>query len=497
MSKRKRIAIIIISVFIITNLCLSLIGHADVLSDLDDVYNNLSTYYAPPTYFKGPSRQGFSLGSFKVFLPNSRITPISITPPSIRATCGGISAYFGGFSFIDADKFVQLLQNIMNAAAGYFFEMAVEQLCPTCHNIMSILRHASQLAQKFSLDSCGLGRVLGLKAANALSNYTTIIGKIQNNGQGWFKNYDELVASLVNGDKSDIKKKIDNDKLNCDPKTGKNCLTGNIVYEWVKMAGGTKEDAEVIMSLIGTYIYTDSSNSTGIAPNYKRPILTAKMLATGCNNATKDELKASCLDHHCSGDKIPIYQCSDDNKCLSLTIEPVSKTNLKGKIAESLKNVIDNLNKREQISQNATVASDSVGEMGVFYYTPGVKEMWDAVKYYPPEWRKQMLDEVIDTGSEAFVYLYLDGYLRSVKSHYLKMQLLKIGPVDRRQEIRAQLMKNLDDRFKELKTLKEHSFEMVNKKIASLKNLVQLAEILHKKNQRLQEIVAKNKKNKE
>ncbi len=491
MSKRKRIAIIIISVFIITNLCLSLIGHADVLSDLDDVYNNLSTYYAPPSYFNGPSRQGFSLGSFKVFLPNSRITPISITPPSIRATCGGISAYFGGFSFIDADKFVQLLQNIMNAAAGYFFEMAVEQLCPTCHNIMSLLRHASQLAQKFSVDSCGLGRSLAKKYSDDLVKHASLLKDIGSTGSSFLEAWDKQMERWIAGNTDNEKGTIQDDKNNCDPKTGKNCLTGNIVYEWVKMAGGTKEDAEVIMSLMGTYIYTDSNgNSSGVAPNYKRPIITAEMLADGCKQNANGQLKGTCKDYGCSGDSIPVYSCSSDNKCLDLSVGCRSKTDLKEKIKTSLNNVINKLNNREFVS-------NSTSEMGVFYYTPVVKQMWDAVKYYPEDWRKQMLDEVIDTGAEAFVYLYLDGYLKSIKSHYMKVQLLKIGPVERRQEIRAQLMKNLDDRFKELKTLKEQSLEMVNKKIASLNNLIQLAETIHKKNQRLQEIVAKNKKNKE
>ena len=480
-------AYIALAVFIFFIVFLSFSSaRADVLDDLDSVYDNLSTYYAPPSYYHGPSRHAFSLGGFKVFLPNQVIHPITIQPPEIHATCGGISAFFGGFSFIDADKFVQLLQNVMNAAAGYFFEMAIEQLCPTCHNIMSLLRHAAQLANKLAMDSCGVGRWLAKKYGGELLSHASLVKKIGSTGSSYIQALDEKVENLLNGDTSDEDSTVQDDRNNCDPRSGKSCLTGNYTYEWVKAAGGSDEDAELLMSLMGTFVWDAGNPGTDLAPIYYKPIITSKMLVDGCKNSDKDQQKGACKDLGCSDDQIPMYKCND-NKCLDVSKHCVSKTNLIEKVEASLSNILDSLNNRENVANN--------NYLGVFYYTPVVKEIWNAIKYYPKEYRDYMIDEMIDTTSEAFVYLYLEGFLRSIKQYYLKLSLVKIGPQDMREYIRDTLTSNLNERFRELETLRRQSMEIINQRIANLKNLLQIADILHKKTQEMEKIVSsKNSK---
>ena len=447
---------------------------ADPLGDLDNVFDNISTYYSAPTYYSGPTRSGFSLGNFKTFLPNSRIVPLTVEPPDIRASCGGISVYGGGFSFINADKFVTMLQNIMNAAAGYFFEMAIEQLCPTCHNIMSLLRHASQIAQKYALDSCGMGQELAQKFGGKLLDHATVLKKIDDSGSDWIKEADELLEKLEQDDHSDEQATLTNDIQNCDPKSGENCITGNYVYEIVKNSGGSDSDAQVVMSLVGTYIWTPNADKTNTKLTYKPPLLTAAMLADGCKNADKSSLKGACKNHSCAASQIPVYTCSG-TKCLKLNVNCVAKEDLVEKVRDSLHGLIYNkLDKRENVAGS--------GLLGVFYYTPIVKEMWNAVKVYPRQWRDPLLQEVIDTSSEAFVYLYLEGYLQSVKDHLINPHRFLIGPADSQEEQVSVIYKNLDSRFKEVDTLKEQSFEIVNKKIANLRNLLQIAEIVKRKN---------------
>ena len=102
-----------------------------------------------------------------------------------------------------------------------------------------------------------------------------------------------------------------------------------------------------------------------------------------------------------------------------------------------------------------------------------------------------MIDEMIDTTSEAFVYLYLEGFLRYIKQYYLKLSLVKIGPQDMREYIRDTLTSNLNERFRELETLRRQSMEMINQRIANLKNLLQIADILHKKTQEMEKIVSR------
>ena len=465
-----KFAKILLALLLIPQLCL-----ADPLGDIDDVFNNLSTYYSKPTFYSGPTRSGVSFGSFRVFMPNKRIVPLTINPPSISATCGGISVYGGGFSFINADKFVEMLQNIMNAAAGYFFEMAIEQLCPTCHNIMSLLRHASQLAQKFAFDSCSAGKKLGEKSFTWLVRHTDISQHAVDTGSDWIRSADDYIEKMLNGDTSRIQDRLTTDMNSCDPKTGKNCLTGNYIYEVVKKSGGSDQDAEIIMSLAGTYIWKPNPDKTNVNTIYKKPILTALLLAKGCSSDT-DELSGACKDYSCSNGTIPVYHCLDTSpRCLDVTVVCRQKQNIVEKTKESLREVVDKLNKREDVADN--------NMLGVFYYTPLLKEAWNAVKLYPKTLRDSFLEELIDTSSSAFVYLYLDGYLRSVMHELFAKRKVLIGPRDEMEENTKVLYKNLEQAFVDIEKLKDQSFEIVRKKIATLNDLLQIARIVNQKNE--------------
>jgi conjugative transfer pilus assembly protein TraH len=88
-------------------------------------------YYADaPHAFHASSRYGVSLGAFRLFSPVNpgKVQLVTFDPPSISAGCSGVSIIGGGFSFVDSDKLVEMLQGIMTSAAGYFFEVAIEQL---------------------------------------------------------------------------------------------------------------------------------------------------------------------------------------------------------------------------------------------------------------------------------------------------------------------------------------------------------------------------------
>lgn len=54
--------------------------------------------------------------------------------------------FFGGFSFVNAEEFQQMLQNIGQNAMGYAFELGLEAVCPTCNSVLKDLKnYASQL----------------------------------------------------------------------------------------------------------------------------------------------------------------------------------------------------------------------------------------------------------------------------------------------------------------------------------------------------------------
>ena len=211
------------------------------------------------------------------------------------------------------------------------------------------------------------------------------------------------------------------------------------------------------------------------------------MLATGCKDADKTGLKSACVDQGCTGKNVPVYKCNGGIKCLSLSVNCRSKEDLVKKVNDSLTDLInDKLNKRKSVSGS--------GSLGVFYYTPIVKEMWNAAKYYPKSWREPLLHEVIDTSSQAFVYLYLEGYLESVRNHLINPHNILIGPVDSDKEQMTVISRNINSRFDEVETLKKQSLDVVNAKIANLKNLLQVAQIVNSKNQQAEKSVSANSK---
>ena len=54
----------------------------------------------------------------------------SLQMPDHRAGCGGIDLFLGGFSYINAQEFIQLLRNIGSNAAGYAFNLALSTVTP-------------------------------------------------------------------------------------------------------------------------------------------------------------------------------------------------------------------------------------------------------------------------------------------------------------------------------------------------------------------------------
>lgn len=120
-----------------------------------------------PGAFSSQARTGFSAGGVEVRVPKMNgAAPqlLSITPPTISAGCSGISAHFGGFSFISGKEFGDLLKKIASGAAlGFVTSLVMKTLCPPCEAIVQELKTAAASAAKYLKDSCQWGQELGAK----------------------------------------------------------------------------------------------------------------------------------------------------------------------------------------------------------------------------------------------------------------------------------------------------------------------------------------------
>ncbi len=119
-----------------------------------------------PGRFQSAARGGFSGGAFEMKVPRGSNVPqlFSVTPPNISVGCNGISAHFGGFSFISGKEFEALLKRIASGAAlGFVTSLVMKTLCPPCEAVVQELKTAAQTAARLARDSCQWGREMGEK----------------------------------------------------------------------------------------------------------------------------------------------------------------------------------------------------------------------------------------------------------------------------------------------------------------------------------------------
>jgi len=78
----------------------------------------------------------------------------SLQLPHYRSGCGGIDLFLGGFSFINAQEFTQLLRNIGSNASGYAFNLALATVTPQIKSVLDDLSAAVRQMTNHSINSC-------------------------------------------------------------------------------------------------------------------------------------------------------------------------------------------------------------------------------------------------------------------------------------------------------------------------------------------------------
>jgi len=105
-------------------------------------------------YFEGQKRGFATFGGFSARWSTGNDYLTTVTPPQFKAGCGGIDAFLGGFSFLNADYLVQKLQNMLSAAPAVAFDMALNTLCTQCSKTIKSLEAASSRLNQLQFDDC-------------------------------------------------------------------------------------------------------------------------------------------------------------------------------------------------------------------------------------------------------------------------------------------------------------------------------------------------------
>jgi len=141
-----------------------------------------------PSSYQSQQRGFYTLGGFQSRIDLSDDKVMAISLPYIESGCGGIDAFYGGMSFLDADYIVQKLENIMQAAPYVAFQMALKTLS---HQLSDTITDASEIADmlnSISLDECGI-------AEGAVQTVVDIT-----DGKGFSTAHDNILANVYNKD---------------------------------------------------------------------------------------------------------------------------------------------------------------------------------------------------------------------------------------------------------------------------------------------------------
>jgi conjugative transfer pilus assembly protein TraH len=259
-----------------------------------------------PAALQGQTMNMYTGGSMFMRMPNRTYNMASLTPPSWNAGCGGIDLFMGGFSFINKDQFVAMLKNIGSNALGYGFKLALQNLCPTCDNVMQALQATANQINRLNIDSCESAKGI----VNATAPDAWVKGR-QNSAMNWgvFTNaYENITDAWTNTKNSEAKaNQAINQAAASHPESRDSLPRGNVVWRALKKLDGIDDEQRLIlMSMVGTSIF-DTTNGPKPPTFLPKKDITVQQLVGSQDTAPTLQL--------------PIYRCTDgygEDACLTV-----------------------------------------------------------------------------------------------------------------------------------------------------------------------------------
>ena len=266
-------------------------------TSMNEVFDqiNATGNVTTPTAIQGQTMNYTTGGSLFMRMPNTTYNLAAITPPSANAGCGGIDLYMGGFSYVNKEQFVAMLKNIGSNALGYGFKLALQNLCPTCDNVIQALQAVSQQVNRLNIDSCEAAKgivnaALPTSVQRGREQSSMSWGNIKNifsdMSEGWGK---------VKGNDQATNNTLEQIK-GSDPVIKDQIPEGNLTWRALsKISALPNEQKYLVMAMIGT-IVIDTKNGAPKIVAYPRRIDNISTLI-GTNTATNKQFPVwRCVD---------------------------------------------------------------------------------------------------------------------------------------------------------------------------------------------------------
>jgi conjugative transfer pilus assembly protein TraH len=166
-------------------------AEADVNGQLNSFFSNLggSANATGPSPIMG-SRAAIILAAISGPLPRQTTYQLgSLQMPSVKAGCGGIDIFTGGFSFINTDQIVAAMKAAANGALAFVFDLAINAISSQIGTSIEKMMQKVQQFTQHSLDACQAGQQVAAGLAGMVGARDSQFCKIIGNSQGVFSDW--------------------------------------------------------------------------------------------------------------------------------------------------------------------------------------------------------------------------------------------------------------------------------------------------------------------
>lgn len=326
----------------VAGLSLAVCASSAAAMTMQELFDSVNAQYniSDPSVIQGQTMNIYSGGSVFMRAPRRTYQLASVTAPTWKAGCGGIDLYAGGMSFINKDRFVSMLRNIGSNALGYSFNLAIQNLCPTCQNVMQALQATAQHANRLNIDSCEAAKgIVNAALPDAWDRGRQDAAKRFGADQNIFEDITDAWMKVMDRPKAE---EALSEARRRSPALADKIPSGNLVWKALKKLNGIDDERRMIlMSMLGTVILP-TGGSAGQDP-------VPRLLAS-----TDIDLR-TLVGVGDAGDNIqlPIWRCdkTGPDECLNPTLGSIQSKSFRAMVRDKMEKIAQNIANRNAYNE--------------------------------------------------------------------------------------------------------------------------------------------------
>ena len=283
-------------------------AHAQLNDQLNDFWEDVNEHsnVTPPQAYMGQQGGYFTGGSLVYRAEQNTLQPFTATAPSVRAGCGGIDIFTGGFGFVDSEQLVASLRAMMSNAQGIAFNLALKTVCPQCEETLVEMQDWAQRINNMNIQSCEASQLALGAVWPRVNEIEKTICSMTGASSGRFADYVRS-RNACGSDASDLNSTMP-DAASRTP------VNKNIAWEAIRNLGffdpnnaAAVARAEFMMSMTGTLVIRQPAGTEEPTFIYERP------------RGSSDEILEVLLE----GGEFQGLECDDANLCLNMTSQNI------------------------------------------------------------------------------------------------------------------------------------------------------------------------------